>query len=174
MTTRTSDDVLSTGQAAALLGTSVQHVIDLCARGELPYTMAGTHRRIRRTDVQALRDRQAANRGGPLTDDQVRSLWLHRAAAGHVASDPVGSLERSRQWIEGLLERRPDGERWLRQWLDIIDRGPEAVMRVMTSTDPLARELRQNSPFLLLLSEAERRTVLAAFAAARAEGRAGR
>ena len=46
--------------------------------------------------------------------------------------------------------------------------------RVMTSTDPLARELRQNSPFLLLLSEAERRKVLAAFAAARAEGRVGR
>ena len=92
MTTRTSDDVLSTGQAAALLGTSVQHVIDLCARGELPYTMAGTHRRIRRADVEALRDRRAANRGGPLTDDQIRSLWLHRATAGPSPATPSDRL----------------------------------------------------------------------------------
>ena len=30
-------------------------------------------------------------------------------------------------------------------------------MRTLTSTDPLARELRQNSPFLGLLPDAERR-----------------
>jgi hypothetical protein len=44
----------------------------------------------------------------------------------------------------------------------------------MTSTDPLARELRQNSPFLALLGTDERRAILASFRAARAAGTIGR
>lgn len=158
---------MTTGQVAALLGTTIQHVVNLCSRGELPYTLVGTHRRIRRADARALMERAAANRGGPLTDDQLRSLWLHRAAAAHVARDPAGALVAARDGAEQLLARRPDGARWLRAWLAIIDRGPEPVMRMMTSTDPLARELRQNSPFLGLLSEEERLTVLNAYRASR-------
>lgn len=157
------DEPLTTGQAAALLGTTRQHVVDLCERGELPYTLAGTHRRIRLADALALRNRPAGNRGGPLTDDQLRSLWLHRAAAAHVARDPQVSLEMARSSIARQLLRRPAGARWLRQWLSLIDRGPEPVMRTMTSTDPLARELRQNSPFLGLLPEDERLAVLRAY-----------
>ena len=156
-------DLLTTGQVARLLGTTPRHVVNLCLRGELPYSMAGTHRRIRRVDAGALAERAAANRGGPLTDDQLRSLWLHRAAAGHIASDPEGTLTQARATIERLLAGEPDGSRWLRQWLSLIDRGPEAVMRAMNSTDPLARELRQNSPFVGTLSDEERRAVLGAF-----------
>ena len=167
MPKRTDDrDLLTTGQVATLLGTTPRHVVNLCLRGELPYTMAGTHRRIRRADALALAERPAANRGGPLTDDQLRSLWLHRAAAGHIVSDPLGTLAQARARVEDLLAGEPDGARWLRQWLNLIDRGPEAVMRTMTSTDPLARELRQNSPFLGILSNDERRAVLDAFSAA--------
>ena len=44
----------------------------------------------------------------------------------------------------------------------------------MTSTDPLARELRQNSPFLGLLAEDERRAVLNAFRKAKASKALGR
>ena len=157
------DDLLTTGQAAAILGTTARHVRDLCLRGELPYTLAGTHRRIRRADVLALAGRAAANKGGPMTNDQIRSLWLHRAAAAHVARDPERSLVRARNRIAHALAAEPSGGRWLREWLILIDRGPEALMRVMTSTDPLARELRQNSPFLGLLTEAERRSVIEAF-----------
>ncbi len=170
----TGDDLLTTGKAAEILGTTARHVVNLCLRGELPYTLAGTHRRVRRADVAAFAARAAANRGGPLTDDQLRSLWLHRAVAGHVAAEPDHSLETARTAIERLLARDPDGARWLHGWLDLIDRGPEAVMRTMTSTDPVARELRQNSPFLALLDTAERRATLAAFRAARAAGTIGR
>ena len=97
-----------------------------------------------------------------MTHDQVRSLWLHRAASAYVARDPQASLEFARAAVESMLTNNPDGARWLRQWLSFIDRGPEAVMRIMTSTDPLARELRQNSPFLALLTADERRAVLIA------------
>lgn len=156
-------DLLTTGQVAHLLGTTPRHVVNLCLRGELPYTLAGTHRRIRRADAMALAGRPAANQGGPLTNDQLRSLWLHRAAAGMVARDPVGTLSRARATAEQLLEAQPAGARWLRQWLSLIDRGPEPVMRAMTSIDPQARELRQNSPFLGLLPEEDRLAILEAF-----------
>lgn len=121
------------------------------------------NRRIRRGDAIALKERTAGNRGGPLTNDQLRSLWLHRAAAAHVARDPINSLAYARRSANQLLAKKPDGAQWLRQWLTIIDRGPETVMRTMTSTDPVARELRQNSPFLGLLSEDERTAVLNAY-----------
>jgi hypothetical protein len=95
-----------------------------------------------------------------MTDDQIRLLWLHRLAAAHVVLDPAGSLERVRVETAKHLADHPDGEQWLAQWLPIIERGPEAVMRVMTSTDPLARELRANSYFGVLLSEDERTQAL--------------
>ena len=166
-------DLLTTGQVATLLGTTARHVVNLCLRGELPYTMAGTHRRIRPTDALALAERPAANQGGPLTDDQLRSLWLQRAAAGLIARDPMATLTQAKAAAEQLLAREPNGATWLHDWLGIIDRGPEAVMRAMTSIDPLARELRQNSPFLGLLPDADRREILAAFEATR-RSRAGR
>ena len=103
----TDDDLLTTGQAAEILGTTARHVVNLCLRGELPYTLAGTHRRVRRADVTAFAARAAANRGGPLTDDQLRSLWLHRAAAGHVAAEPARSLEISKRLAPSTRARSP-------------------------------------------------------------------
>ncbi len=162
----TTQDLVTTGDAARILGVTRQHVIDLCERGELPYTMAGTHRRIRFDAVVALRDRPSGSRGGPMTKDQVRSLWLHRAAAGKIAADPSASLAKGRASVERQLAAGADGGVWLRRWLDVIARGPEAVMRVMTSTHPEARELRQNSPWLGLLSDSDReRIVRSAFEA---------
>jgi excisionase family DNA binding protein len=38
--------LLSTGEAAKILNSSRQHVIDLCDRGELPFVTIGTHRRV--------------------------------------------------------------------------------------------------------------------------------
>ena len=39
-------------------------------------------------------------------------------------------------------------------------------MRTLVSTDPLARELRANSPFVSVLSQGERAAILDAFARA--------
>ena len=101
--------MLSTGEAAKLLGVTRQHVADLCSRGVLPYVMAGSHRRLRRGDVLALSGRAAADRGGPMTRDQIRSLWLHRVAAGHVARAPEKSLVKARRRLRTLLAGEPLG-----------------------------------------------------------------
>ncbi|WP_019869015.1 helix-turn-helix domain-containing protein [Salinispora oceanensis] len=70
-------ELLSTGRAAKLLGSSRQQVVNLCERGDLPFVRVGAHRKVRREHVEALlRPRQ------PLTRDQLKSLWLHQAVAG--------------------------------------------------------------------------------------------
>ncbi len=158
------DELLTTGQVAKILGTTVRHVVNLCLRGELPYSMVGTHRRIRRLDADALAGRAAGNAGGPMTRDQLRALWLHRAVAGKVAADPEHILAKAEATARRLLARDPAGAPWLRQWLAVISRGPEAVMRSLVSTDPIARELRANSPFAGVLPASERSSILASFA----------
>ena len=156
---REGSELMTTGEVAGLLGTSGRHVVNLCSRGQLPYTLTGTHRRIRREDAMRLLGRAAATNGGPMTDDQMRSLWLHQVIAAHIVLDPVRSLAVGRARAEEIVAGHFDGEQWIRQWIAIIDRGPEEVRRAMVSTDPIARELRANSPFSGLLTDDERASV---------------
>lgn len=165
------DDLLTTGEAAAILGTTAMHVVKLCDRGQLPYTLTGTHRRIRRADVEALRTRGPGKGGGPMTTDQVRSLWLARAVAGKIAQNPDRAMQHGRERLSFLLSSDLDGRSWLLRWQQVIDQGPEAVMRVLTATDPEARELRANSPFGGILSDAERRRVIESFSKSRSRVR---
>lgn len=157
------DELITTGQAAAILGTSARHVVQLADRGEIPYTLTGAHRRLRRADVEAFRGRASLSQGGPMTDDQLRSLWIGRLAAAQVALDPEGSLREARANIDRFLANQPAGANWLHEWLRIIERGPEPVMRMLTSTSPQARELRQNSPFSSFVRDEDRKRVIEAY-----------
>jgi excisionase family DNA binding protein len=151
-------DLMSTGEAARLLGCSRQHVVDLCEQGVLPFVSVGSHRRVRRADVAGLTRRE-------LTRDQERSLWLHRVVAGRLALDPHAVLARAAENLRHLRQVHPAGmtAQWLDQWQDVLDSGEDAVFSVLTSPSAYAAELRQNSPFAGVLSEQDRAAALEAF-----------
>jgi hypothetical protein len=53
--------------------------------------------------------------------------------------------------------------RWLERWRTLVEQGPEAVMRALVAESEDAVELRQNSPFAGVLSQAERLAIIRAF-----------
>lgn len=157
------DELLSTGTVAGLLGSSRQHVVDLCTRGELAFAWAGKHRRIPRSSVSSLLGADADR----LTRDQERSLWLHRAILGRLMVEPREVLDLARRNATRLLreqQRVTMTSHWLEEWLKVLDGGVDRVADVLGSRSPLALELRQNSPFAGALPQEVRSDVLAVFA----------
>ena len=159
-------DLLTTSDAARLMGCSRQHVVDLCTSGQLPHTSTGTHRRIRRADVDAF-----VRSGGDrlLRPEQRRSLWIGRAMAGKVARDPARVLTLGRENLQHLRSVHRRSGPWLDAWAAILD-SPDEVMAVLTGIDERSVELRANGPFGGLLGDEELRDVVEA---ARSTGRAG-
>jgi excisionase family DNA binding protein len=152
-------NLLTTGEAAKILGTSRQHIVDLCDAGDLPFVTVGTHRRVRRSDVEALRSRTQR-----LTRDQRRSLWLGHAIAGKLVHDPASVLRQAQENLENMHARsRGANRRWLEEWEQLLNGPIEDVLEALTSRSPRSRDLRQNSPFAGALSEQEREAVLSAF-----------
>ncbi|MGH8908340.1 MAG: helix-turn-helix domain-containing protein [Egibacteraceae bacterium] len=156
----TPDELLTTGQAARMLGTSRQHVVDLCDSGALRYSTAGTHRRIRRGDLEAMQHRSSR-----MTREALQSLWLHQAVAGKLVADPDGVLRRAAQNLERQSVAHPRGvaARRMREWARLLNGRLDDLLDVLCSKSPAAIELRQNSPFAGVLSEQERSRVLDAF-----------
>lgn len=154
-------DWMTTGEAAALLGTTRQHIVDLCKRGDLPYIVVGSHRRVLRTDVEWLR--QSGHRS---TADQRRSIRMGHALAGQIVLDPERALLLGHRNLDHLRADHPRGkaQRWFSEWKALLDGPLDDVLRVLTSDNtPVNRELRQNHPFAGLLTDEQReRVVLAA------------
>jgi excisionase family DNA binding protein len=163
LTEAEGDDLLTTGEVARLLGTSRQHVVDLCNAGNLPYRVVGKHRRVSRHDVEALRTGSTR-----LTRDQLRSLWLAHAVAARLVENPDAVLSQARGNLERLFRSsvRGSAKVWLQQWQDLLNHPIEDVLEALTSRSPRSRELRQNTPFAGVLSEEQRRAVLAGFSRA--------
>jgi excisionase family DNA binding protein len=155
------DELLTTGEAAQLLGVSRQHIVDLCSAGDLAYTVVGKHRRVRRRDVEQLRAR-----GRRLTRDQLRSLLLAHAVAGRIVMDPDGTLELARRNLERMRASATRGSTriWLDEWARLLDGPLPDLLSALTSISPRSRELRQNTPFAGVLTEDERQRVLDASA----------
>ena len=152
-------DLIRTGEAARLLGCSRQHIVDLCDSGRLPAVRdSGHHRRVRRSDVLAL------TRRAP-TRDQERSRWLHAAIAGHLVAEPDRVLGQARQNLERFagIHEGTMAARWLGEWSNAMDSGPDQVLEILISDTARAADLRQNSPFTSILPDGERRKVLTSF-----------
>ena len=70
--------MLTTQQAADILGSSRQHVVKLLEGEQIPYEKVGTHRRIRIEDVVAYKQRRQSTREEALTrmSQQAERLGL--------------------------------------------------------------------------------------------------
>jgi len=155
-TSEADEQLLTTGEAASILNCSRQHVVDLCNGGDLPFTTVGKHRRVRRSDIDAIRTRTQR-----MTRDQKRSLWLAYALAGQIVTDPARAGRIARQNLDRMRRTsRGRTQKWLDEWDRLLDGSLERLLGVLTSRSPRARELRQNSPFAGLLDEDERQQVL--------------
>lgn len=164
LTSAESEDLLTTGEAAMLLNSSRQHVVNLCNSGDLPFTTTGRHRRVRRADVETLRTRTQR-----MTRDQLKSLWLNHAIAGELVADPEHVLSLARANLERMRHAHTRGQasRWLDAWENLLSGPVEDVLEALTSRSPRSRELRQNSPFAGTLDTEERLRVLAAYTSVR-------
>jgi excisionase family DNA binding protein len=159
--TTVETDLLTTGEVARLLGVTTQHVRNLCDRGLLTYVHVGSHRRVHRSDFEALQARQE----GGLLREQVRTLWLHQAVAGKLVSNPERVLKIARRNLQKLRDMHSTGSitRQFDEWDRLLNGSFVELLNTLTSTAPHAIELRQNTPFAGVLTEHERTQVLNSF-----------
>ena len=152
------EELLTTGEAARILGLSRQRVVELCRSGDLPYSTVGTHRRVLRSDVDQLRDVRQR-----MTRDQRRSLALGYLVAARLVSDPVATLRIARSNLHHMRAASPRGSArvWLDEWDKLLEGPISRTLDTLTSRTQRARELRQNSPFAGVLTEQERESAAA-------------
>lgn len=160
--TRRTTELLTIGEAAILLRFPRRRVLDLCARGLLPYVSFGPQRRVRRTDVEALIH-------PVLTRAELEQLWLHQAVAARFTAQPNAVRAIAEINLRRLRRLHPGGREWdwLERWEVLLSGEPEAVVDALTSSAQYAVQLRSASPFAGVLSERERRTVLDALTESR-------
>jgi excisionase family DNA binding protein len=153
------NDLLTTGEAAKILNCTRQHVVDLCERGDLPYTTVGTHRRISRENVEALKSRTDR-----LSRNERRSLWLAYAVAGRIATEPASTIAHALDHLDRMRPNaRGQAKKWLDEWERLLNGPVDRILAALTDRSLRGRELRQNSPFAGALTEEQRRTALEAW-----------
>jgi len=160
--------VLTTTQAAQLIGSSRQHVADLADRGVIRSWRAGSHRRFTREDVISYRTHLEAAQGtdglNGLSLSDRKGLAFGLLIAARLVTSPDSVLDRARRNLEHLRSVHSDGsaDRYLDRWAEILAGPVETLLAVLTSLDERSIELRHAAPFAGVLTEEERHSVIAA------------
>jgi hypothetical protein len=125
----------------------------------------GSVLRARRSEAQLLSTPMllsAADRrrrvGDGHRDAELRSLAYHRAVAQRLDESIVrDAQDRLARWCsQAKIDPRYAG-----QWEEILVKSPSRIARLIGEDTPRMRDLRQSSPFAGVLSEPERRRMLA-------------
>jgi excisionase family DNA binding protein len=157
VTSTSNGQLISTGNAARLMGVSRQHIVDLCDDGRLDCVLVGTHRRVRLDDVNEL-----MTAGRAMSREQSRSLLLGYAVAGKLVVEPDKVLEIARRNLDKADANQSRGatHRWIAQWRLLLAGPISQILETLTSKSEHSCEMRQNSPFAGVLSQAQRTAVL--------------
>ncbi len=100
----------------------------------------------------------------PLTREDRRSLWLHRAIAQRLEERPRWVLQRARETLKRMRHANPGARQLLDEWGVLLKRSIPELIPVLIDPGPRARELRQVTPFAGVLSAQERASVYRTFA----------
>ena len=100
----------------------------------------------------------------PLTREDRRSIWLHRAIALRLEERPRWVLQRARETLKKMRNANPGARQLLDEWGVLLKRSIPELSPVLTDPGARARELRQVTPFAGVLSAEERAMVYRAFA----------
>lgn len=109
-----------------------------------------------RLEVRAVRLRSSAqDRQDRRT---ARSRALHRAIAERLRERPAAVLAHARHNLATLRAANTDGsaDPWLDCWAGLLAGPLDVVVGVLTTPEPWADELRQNTPFAGILAPRER------------------
>ncbi len=102
-----------------------------------------------------------------LTQQERRSLWLHRAIATTIQAEPERALVVARENLS--TRRRVDeasrAETWRQAWEALLGGPLDSLLAALCSTSTYASQLRQTAPFAGLLTPRERWAVYRGFAA---------
>jgi len=95
---------------------------------------------------------------------ELQSLAYHRLVADRLTPEVVaGALRNVDRWESaGQLDPR-----WASEWRRLLDLSPFEIQRALRSDSKHARELRQTSPFVGVVTEQERRRIIEAVEARR-------
>ena len=98
-----------------------------------------------------------------------RALEMDRIIARELRADPA-KLDLVVAWIQRFLDDPDYAENLkdaLTEWLGIIRKGLPAVLAALEDFSEEGRQMRQNSPFAVLMPQKERRRILAKYEARR-------
>lgn len=96
-----------------------------------------------------------------LTRAEQQSLLLHRAIGERLPALPPSALDHARSHLSRLRAMHPHARALLDRWSDWLDGPVDALIARITDPAPEAREMRQVSPLVGVLSPGERREALA-------------
>jgi hypothetical protein len=98
-----------------------------------------------------------SRRGRTHRDVELQSLAYHRLVAERLTPD---LLERSSRQLDRWERTGRIHQKWADEWRGVLEKPLGDIRKVLRSNSVRARELRQTSPFVGLLTEQERRRLL--------------
>ena len=99
----------------------------------------------------------------PLTREDRRSLAFHRAISERLRGDPASSLGKAKRHLAKLERLHPHAGRLLHLWSAWLELDASDLIEQMLDPGMLARDMRQVSPFVGVLSPRERMLVIRDF-----------